>query len=104
MAVVDAFETAPCRRSGDRRTLKLAGYLIALDDFTIKDPGAALADFADILKVDLRQTTPEEAAAIVKQYGPWKCRLLAENVETREEFVATKAAGFIYFQGYFFRR
>jgi len=40
----------------------------------------------------------------MKQYGPWKCRLLAEKVETREEFVATKAAGFIYFQGYFFRR
>ncbi len=46
----------------------------------------------------------EESAAIMKKYGPWRCRLLAEKVETREEFVATKAAGFVYFQGYFFRR
>jgi c-di-GMP-related signal transduction protein len=84
--------------------LKQAGYLIALDDLTINDPRAPLTDFADTLKVDLRQTTPEDAAAIVKQYGPWRCRLLAEKVETREEFVATKAAGFIYFQSYFFRR
>jgi len=30
--------------------------------------------------------------------------MLAEKVETREEFVAAKKAGFVYFQGYFFRR
>jgi EAL and modified HD-GYP domain-containing signal transduction protein len=30
--------------------------------------------------------------------------MLAEKVETREEFVAAKKAGFLYFQGYFFRR
>jgi c-di-GMP-related signal transduction protein len=28
----------------------------------------------------------------------------AEKVETREEFMAAKKAGFLYFQGYFFRR
>ena len=36
--------------------------------------------------------------------GEGACRLLAEKVETREEFAAAKAAGFMYFQGYFFRR
>lgn len=30
--------------------------------------------------------------------------MLAEKVETREEFAASKKAGFLYFQGYFFRR
>jgi c-di-GMP-related signal transduction protein len=35
---------------------------------------------------------------------PWRCRMLAEKVETREEFVAASKAGFVYFQGYFFRR
>jgi len=30
--------------------------------------------------------------------------MLAEKVETREEFAASKTAGFIYFQGYFFRK
>jgi c-di-GMP-related signal transduction protein len=30
--------------------------------------------------------------------------MLAEKVETRDEFTAAKAAGFIYFQGYFFRK
>jgi c-di-GMP-related signal transduction protein len=41
---------------------------------------------------------------MVKRYAPKRCQLLAEKVETREEFLAAKQAGFVYFQGYFFRR
>lgn len=63
-----------------------------------------LTDLADIIKVDLRRISLDEAAAMVKRYGPWRCRMLAEKVETREEFIAAKQAGFLYFQGYFFRR
>jgi c-di-GMP-related signal transduction protein len=104
--VVEILETVPaddlvvaaCRR------LKEAGYMIALDDFAPGDPREPLTDLADIIKVDLRATTLDDAAAMVKRYGPWRCRLLAEKVETREEFIASKKAGFLYFQGYFFRR
>jgi c-di-GMP-related signal transduction protein len=105
-AVVEILETVPaddlvvaaCRR------LKESGYTIALDDFGVNDPREALTDFADIIKVDLRDMSATEAAAMVKRYGPWRCRMLAEKVETREEFLAAKKAGFLYFQGYFFRR
>ena len=86
------------------KRLKEAGYLIALDDFTAGDPRARLTDLADIIKVDLRRTSLEQAATLVQQHGPWRCRMLAEKVETREEFAAAKKAGFLYFQGYFFRR
>jgi EAL and modified HD-GYP domain-containing signal transduction protein len=78
--------------------------MIALDDFTIDDKREPLTNIADIIKVDVRSTSPEERAAMVKKYGPWRCRMLAEKVETREEFTAAKKAGFAYFQGYFFRR
>jgi EAL and modified HD-GYP domain-containing signal transduction protein len=78
--------------------------MIALDDFALDDPREALTDLADIIKVDLRATAAPDAAAMVRRYGPWRCRLLAEKVETREEFIASKKAGFLYFQGYFFRR
>ncbi len=106
LAVVEVLESVP---SDDLvmaalQRLKQAGYVIALDDFTLNDHRAPLTDFADILKIDLRQTSMGEAATIVKKYGPWRCRLVAEKVETREEFSAAKAAGFVYFQGYFFRR
>jgi c-di-GMP-related signal transduction protein len=105
-AVAEILETVPaddlvvaaCRR------LKEAGYTIALDDFAVNDPREALTDLADIIKVDVRATSAADAAAMVKRYGPWRCRMLAEKVETREEFLATKKAGFLYFQGYFFRR
>ncbi len=94
----DDLVMAACQR------LKEAGYMIALDDFVVDDPRDSLTDFADILKVDVRTTTAEQRAAMVKRYGPWRCRMLAEKVETREEFLAAKKAGFLYFQGYFFRR
>ena len=91
--VVEVLETVPaddlvvaaCRR------LKEAGYMIALDDFAVNDPREALTDLADIIKVDLRATSPADAAAMVKRYGPWRCRMLAEKVETRDEFIASQA-------------
>ena len=89
---------AACQR------LKEAGYWIALDDFVANDPRAPLTEYADIIKVDMRRTTPEERVDLVKRYGPWRCRMLAEKVETREEFLTARNAGFLYFQGYFFRR
>lgn len=94
----DDLVVAACRR------LKEGGYLIALDDFTVDDPRHPLTDLADIIKVDMRRTSTEEQATIMKRYGPWRCRMLAEKVETREEFLAAKKAGFLYFQGYFFHK
>jgi c-di-GMP-related signal transduction protein len=88
---------AACRR------LKQAGYLIALDDFAPDDPRAPLCEFADILKIDIRATTPQQRAVIVARYGS-KCQMLAEKVETQREHRLTEEAGFVYFQGYFFCR
>jgi c-di-GMP-related signal transduction protein len=104
--VVEVLETVPpddqvvaaCRQ------LKLAGYWIALDDFVVGDAREPLIDLADIIKVDIRATSPQQRAALIERYTPAACRMLAEKVETREEFVAAKQAGFYYFQGYFFRR
>lgn len=95
---VDDLVTAACQR------LKAAGYLIALDDFAVNDPREPLVSLADVIKVDMRATSQEEAAAMVKKYSGKRCQLLAEKVETRDEFLAAKKAGFVYFQGYFFRR
>jgi c-di-GMP phosphodiesterase len=52
-----------------------------------------------LIKVDMRRTPFDRVAAMVKRYRPWRSRLLAEKVETREEFLAAKKAGFVYFQG-----
>lgn len=104
--VVEVLETVPpddLVKSALQR-LKQAGYMIALDDFVLDDPRTSLVEFADIIKVDLVTTTHDDRLTLVSRYGPWRCRMLVEKVETREEFTAAKSAGFIYFQGYFFRR
>jgi len=106
LGVVEVLESVPVDDLvvGALQRLKQAGYVIALDDFVPGDAREPLTEFADILKVDVRQTTIEQSVAMMNKYGRWRCRLLAEKVETREEFAAAKAAGFIYFQGYFFRK
>ncbi len=104
--VVEVLETVPVDKEviAACQHLKEAGYLIALDDFISDDPREPLAEMADILKVDLKLTTHEQRGALIKKYGPWRCRLLAEKVESHTEFAAAKEQGFIYFQGYFLRR
>jgi c-di-GMP-related signal transduction protein len=106
LAVAEVLESVPADDLviAALKRLKQAGYLVALDDFGVNDPREPLAEFADIIKVDIQQTTPEHCAAMVTKYGSWLRHMLAEKVETREEFTATKKAGFSYFQGYFFRR
>ncbi|MBI1740579.1 MAG: HDOD domain-containing protein [Candidatus Koribacter versatilis] len=104
--VVEILETV---EPGDRviaacKRLKEAGYLIALDDFAPNDPRSTLCDFADILKIDFRATKPEERAGLMRRFGTAKRRMLAEKLETPQEFRQARDMGFVLFQGYFFRR
>jgi c-di-GMP-related signal transduction protein len=106
LTVVEVLESVPadpdvvaaCQR------LKEGGFMIALDDYVADDPREALAEMADIIKVEMQLTTEEQRRALIKQFGPWRCRMLAEKIETRAEFMRARDLGFVYFQGYFFRR
>jgi EAL and modified HD-GYP domain-containing signal transduction protein len=92
----DDLVVAACER------LRAAGYLIALDDFVTNDPLACMASSVDSIKVDFERTTAAERSELVKRYGSPRCRMLAEKVETREQFEKSLKDGFDYFQGYFF--
>jgi c-di-GMP-related signal transduction protein len=89
---------AACKR------LKSAGYQIALDDFAPNDPRIPLCEFADIIKVDIQATRPEERAGMMRRFATPKCKMLAEKLETPHEFQQARDMGFVYFQGYFFCR
>lgn len=83
------------------RSLKDAGYLIALDDFA----GArqeALVGLADIIKLDVLATTEREREAVIRKYAPRGIKFLAEKVEKRAQFRTAMEQGYTYFQGYFF--
>ena len=83
------------------------GFVNCTRDVLLKDYMTLLPSPLAVVEV-LESVPPDDLVlAGLKRLkeAPWRCRMLAEKVETREEFTAAaKAAGFIYFQGYFFRR
>ncbi len=81
--------------------LRAGGYRIALDDFVCTE-GNPLWDVANFVKFDLVAndwSSLEQSIAIARRHP---VRLIAEKVETREQFDRCNALGFDYFQGYFF--
>ena len=84
------------------RQLKAAGYVLALDDFLVQEVESPLVRLADIIKVDFRATPPEARQALGERLRAARVQLLAEKVETAGEFEEAAAAGYAYFQGYFF--
>ncbi len=80
------------------------GYTIALDDFVDSPQFEPLTRLAQLIKVDVRVTSKAEQERLLRTYRPRGIALLAEKVETYEEFEWTRAAGYDYFQGYFFAR
>jgi c-di-GMP-related signal transduction protein len=104
--VVEIHESVPADATVETvcQRLKQAGYRIALDHFVPSDPRVPLVEYADFLKVDIKRLTPEENKALAAGYGAEHRRMLALKVETRQDFVTAKHAGYTLFQGYFFRR
>jgi c-di-GMP-related signal transduction protein len=84
--------------------LKEAGYVLALDDFVDKPAWEPLIDLASFIKVDFRLTPPEEQQALVSRYKSRGIQMLAEKVETQEEFGEARRMGYSLFQGYYFSR
>jgi c-di-GMP-related signal transduction protein len=86
------------------RSIRQQGYTIALDDFVSNPQFEPLTYLAQLIKVDLRLTTKPEQERLLRVYQPRGITMLAEKVETYEEFAWAHAAGYDYFQGYFFAR
>ncbi|MCA9783681.1 MAG: EAL domain-containing protein [Candidatus Delongbacteria bacterium] len=86
------------------RQLKKDGYTLALDDFTFRSDYLALVQLADVIKVDLRETEHwKNPRAVEALLGRGK-QMLAEKVETHEEFQQARELGYTRFQGFFFSR
>lgn len=86
------------------KALRDDGFGIALDDFEFDPAWEPLLDIAHIVKVDVRAVPPAELSARVKKLQERPIELLAEKVETHEEYEALMNMGFHYFQGYFLER
>ena len=81
------------------------GYIIALDDFTYSPELDPLIAIADIIKFDFRLSSLEKIQQYLKSIPRRNgLKLLAEKVETRDEFNNAVDMGFELFQGFFFSK
>ncbi|WOJ98130.1 EAL domain-containing protein [Congregibacter brevis] len=89
---------------GGMQVLGERGYTLALDDFVYDSRfDAALAHVA-IVKLEIPDIPPENWNAEVSRLKDLGVKVLAEKVETNEEFETLKELGCDYFQGYFFAK
>lgn len=86
------------------RFLKESGFTLALDDHEYSPLYHDLYGIVDIIKVDLMQSPPARLTEMVKQFECYPLQLLAEKVETQEEFKFCLDLGFDLFQGYYFAK
>lgn len=86
------------------KSLVSAGYTLAIDDFIDNDSTQQLFNLVEIMKIDISDYNEEQLkkyAMLGKQHN---LTLLAERVETKQEFEMCKALGFELYQGYFFAK
>jgi c-di-GMP phosphodiesterase len=86
------------------REFSRQGYIIALDDFVFSDAWKPLIELANIIKLDVLAMGESKTRDIVKKLKPYKIDLLAEKVETQEDYHYLHELGFDYFQGFFFSK
>ena len=106
LAVIEVLEDVPADAEvlAACRALKQAGYTLALDDVVEADERPELLALADIVKVDFLLTDAARPRELGRRLGRHGVRLLAEKVETHEQFHAARSWGYTLFQGYFFCR
>jgi EAL and modified HD-GYP domain-containing signal transduction protein len=86
------------------RALKRAGYRLAADDFIWSGRDETLLELVDIVKIDLQATPQDELADVVAACREFDLQLLAEKVETEQQWEECLELGFDLFQGYLLGR
>jgi c-di-GMP-related signal transduction protein len=86
------------------RALKENGFTLALDDHSYNPAYHELYQIVDIVKVDLVQSPIAELGPMIRELRRYPLTLLAEKVETREQFESCLELGFHLFQGYYFAK
>jgi c-di-GMP-related signal transduction protein len=86
------------------RALHARGYRLALDDFVVGSAAERLMKYVSFVKIDVQLTDMNSVLELPRRYKPYNVKMVAEKVETRAVFDATRKAGYTLFQGYYFCR
>ena len=84
------------------RHLSEQGYTIALDDFIYHKSLQPLIKLANLIKIDIMSLDKHEVRDHVVALRKHPVKLVAEKIETQQDFDYCMDLGFDYFQGYFF--
>ena len=86
------------------------GYKLALDDFVLSKPWQRFLPLVKMVKFDIQKTPLESLHKVLNVFRNSSnknvrgIKLLAERIETAEEYNLAREMGFDYFQGYYFSR
>ncbi|MCW2477099.1 EAL and HDOD domain-containing protein [Candidatus Symbiopectobacterium sp. NZEC151] len=86
------------------KRLKKRGFKLALDDFLMAPEWDRFLPYIDVLKFDLTLSSFADIGSYINKLPYRHITLLAEKVETREQFSQAKQLGISLFQGYFFSK
>jgi len=86
------------------RKLKASGFRLALTDFTWIPESRSLTDLADYIKVNIHKVSALGRANLLRWLAGSTACLVAQNVETQEQYGQACKEGFDLFQGYYFCR
>lgn len=85
--------------------LRGAGFRIALDDIVeLSDELIALLPHVDIIKIDFLHANRARLPGLAEAVRAAGKTLVAEKIETRDDYALAQKLGFDLFQGYFFAR
>ncbi len=86
------------------KLLHARGFGIALDDFVYHPDYDDVFPFVSIVKLDITQIDRSQWQTQIDALRQKGCKILAEKVETQEEYDFLKTLNVDFFQGYFFAK
>ncbi|MCF2949524.1 EAL domain-containing protein [Paraglaciecola aquimarina] len=86
------------------KQVKNLGYKLALENCRVESKWQSVLPYVDMVKVNTDKCNYENLSRNIQQFLDADVKLIAEKVETHEDFNICRDVGFDYFQGYFFSK
>ena len=86
------------------KELKKQGYIIAIDDLVVGKDISKVIKYIDIIKVDFILNNKHERIEIFEKYKSLEKILLAEKIETLNDYIEAVERGYDLFQGFYFSK
>ena len=85
-------------------SLKDNGYFLALNNFSGQPNLEPLLNLVDLVKVNFQAVPVKDRRHLAEEHQKRGLTMLADKVDTQEDFESARSAGYGYFQGFFFAR